>query len=84
MCLFAVIGLGLIWSIFGSNYDPNHFILGIEMTSKYNMFFLTVYCLVELVIETVIYNHLQIDHQQNLSTRDFILKVYDKSEYLLK
>ncbi|KAJ8299155.1 hypothetical protein KUTeg_023215 [Tegillarca granosa] len=39
--------------------------------------------LVELVIETVIYNHLHIDHQQNLSARDFILKVYDKSEYLL-
>lgn len=39
-----------------------------------------VHCNVEHVIDNVLYNHLQ---AEGCSSKDFILKIYDKSEYLL-
>ena len=49
--------------------------------SLFVLFFISVHCNVEHVISNILYNHL---HSDGYSAEDFILKIYDKSEYLLK
>lgn len=54
--------------------------------TKTKFFFFAVYFTVNALVEHVVSNVLysKQDMSQSLSTADFILKVHDRSEYLLK